>query len=344
MEAGPRGERLLAKIMAVAAQGFKQRMPGGDPFEIMLFRCFAVRREARIATGQLRVLPTRVVLILLQAGRCATRVERVRHAVHRLQRQGRILGALFDEPRNRFGYHAPFLCPGPAFNEHVEVEFLGSQAFQRRPADGPEMTFIHVLQEPVFEVGVAQLPSVVVSEHALHVGRRQDFPHHVEHRVVIQGVADLLKLVQEAPEHSSLNGVGRHEIEDQAIMPLAVAMDAAHALFEPVRIPGNVVVEENVTTLKVDAFARGLGGHQNLNGAFAELLFGVEPGPRFFARPGLHAAVNAADAEPPRLQSLHQIVEGVFELGEEQQSLVRTVEEPLVLHDGPKVPEFRLAA
>ena len=53
--------------------------------------------------------------------------------------------------------------------------------------------------------------------------------------------------------------------------PLSVAVDAAHTLFEPVGIPGDVVVEENVAAFKVDAFASRFGGHQDLDGAFAEL-------------------------------------------------------------------------
>ena len=100
------------------------------------------------------------------------------------------------------------------------------------------------------------------------MGGRQDLAHHVEHGVVIQSVADLLELLVEALQHPSLDGVGCHEIEDQAIVPLAVAMDAAHALLQPVRVPRDVVVEEDVAALRVDAFASRLGGHQDLDARF----------------------------------------------------------------------------
>ena len=38
------------------------------------------------------------------------------------------------------------------------------------------------------------------------------------------------------------DGVGRHEVEDQAVVPLAVAVDAAHPLLEPVRESGERIL------------------------------------------------------------------------------------------------------
>src|SRR5439155_13556985 len=92
---------------------------------------------------------------------------------------------------------------------------------------------------------------------------------------------------------------------DQAVLPLAVAVDAPHSLLEAVRVPGDVVVEEDVADLKVDALTRRLGGDQNLDLAFAELLLGMEARPGFVARARLHAAVDVADAEAPGLQPTH---------------------------------------
>ena len=54
------------------------------------------------------------------------------------------------------------------------------------------------------------------------------------------------------------------EVEDEAVLLLAVAVDAAHALLQPHRVPGDVVVDHQPAELQVDAFARGLGGHQHL--------------------------------------------------------------------------------
>ena len=44
------------------------------------------------------------------------------------------------------------------------------------------------------------------------------------------------------------------EVENNNIVLLAVAMTAANALFDPLRIPGQIVVDHQGTELKVDAF------------------------------------------------------------------------------------------
>jgi hypothetical protein len=107
-------------------------------------------------------------------------------------------------------------------------------------------------------------------------------------------------------------------------------MDAAHPLLEAVRVPGDVVVEEDVADLKVDPLARSLGGDQNLNLAFAELPLGVEAGARLVTRARFHAAVDAADAETPSLEATHEVVKGVLELREDdelriEEALLRSV-------------------
>ena len=60
-------------------------------------------------------------------------------------------------------------------------------------------------------------------------------------------------------------------------------MDAAHPLLEAVRVPGDVVVEQDVANLEVNALARRLGGDQDLDLAFPELLLGVKARSRFIA-------------------------------------------------------------
>ena len=82
-------------------------------------------------------------------------------------------------------------------------------------------------------------------------------------------------------------------------------------------------------------FAGRLGGDQDLDLAFAELLLGVQARARFVARARFHAAVDGADAEAPGPQAVDEIVERVLELREEQEPLVGIVEEPLVAGAGP---------
>ena len=104
-----------------------------------------------------------------------------------------------------------------------------------------------------------------------------------------------------------------------ADLGLADAVDAAEALLEPVRVPGQVVVDHQVGALQVDAFASRIGRQQDLDlGVVFERLLGFQ-------------AVLTADApvddlhgvgapEPVR-DLLAQVVQGVAVLGEDHQLL-----------------------
>ena len=278
MEAGAPAEGVRCAIQTVPAQRFEQRMPRGDPLQILFLSRVAVGRQARIASRQLRVLPARLALVPLQARRCATRIERMHHAPDRLQIQGRVLGTLRDEACACLRHDAAFLGTCPALDQHVQVELLGCQSFQSIVADRAEVALVDILQESFFQVLVTQLAGIEVAQHAFHVSGWQHLPDHVEHRVIVERVADLLQLVQQPLQHPSLDRVGRHEVEDQTVQPLPVAMDAAHSLFQAIRIPRDVVVEQDVAALQVDALTGRFGSHQHLDRAVAELLLGVEPG------------------------------------------------------------------
>lgn len=106
------------------------------------------------------------------------------------------------------------------------------------------------------------------------MGGGQDFSDDVEDRVIVEGVADLLELLVQALEDAAFDGVGGDEVEDEAVLALAVAVDAAHPLLQAVRVPGDIVVEEDVAGLEVDPFAGRFGGDEDLDLAFPELLLG----------------------------------------------------------------------
>ena len=110
-----------------------------------------------------------------------------------------------------------------------------------------------------------------------------------------------LDALEELLEHAALAGVRRHEIEDQAVLFLAVTVDAAHALLQPHRVPRDVVVDHQPAELQVDAFARGFGGDEDLAG-LAELALGVDAGAGRVAVADLHAAVNLRHGQAPFAQ------------------------------------------
>ena len=77
-------------------------------------------------------------------------------------------------------------------------------------------------------------------------------------------LADLAEPLEELVQHPPLAGVRRDEVEDEAVVLLAVAVDAAHPLLQPHRVPRDVVVDHEPAELEVDPFARRLGRHQDL--------------------------------------------------------------------------------
>ena len=61
-----------------------------------------------------------------------------------------------------------------------------------------------------------------------------------------------------------------------AYLGLADAVDASEALFEAVGVPWQVVVDHEVGVLEIDAFPRGIGGHQDQHGGVeTERLLGL---------------------------------------------------------------------
>jgi hypothetical protein len=115
------------------------------------------------------------------------------------------------------------------------------------------------------------------------VRRWQDLADHVKHRIIVQSVTDFLELVEQTLEHAALDGIGGHKIEDQAIALLTIAVDTAHALLQPVRIPGDVIVEQDMAALQIDPFAGRLSCHQDLDRTVFELLLGKQPRARIVA-------------------------------------------------------------
>jgi len=98
---------------------------------------------------------------------------------------------------------------------------------------------------------------------------------------------------------------------------LSDAVDAAEALFEAVGVPGQVVVDHQVSALQVDALTGGVGGHEDFHFlVVGEALLGL------LAVLAAHAAVNRDDRlglAEERADPLGQVVQGVAVLGEDDE-------------------------
>src|SRR5947209_20523602 len=66
-------------------------------------------------------------------------------------------------------------------------------------------------------------------------------------------------------EDLALAGLRGNQVPEVAYLRLADAMDAPEALLQAVRIPGQVIVDHQVSALQVDTLARGIRCHQHLH-------------------------------------------------------------------------------
>ena len=99
-------------------------------------------------------------------------------------------------------------------------------------------------------------------------------------------------------------------------------MDAAHPLFKPVGVPRDVVVEQDMAALEVDAFACRLGATSIWIAPSRNCCSAVEAGAGSSREPGFMPPWMTADSEAPSFSLLNEIVEGVLELGERSEPLV----------------------
>ena len=135
----------------------------------------------------------------------------------------------------------------------------------------------------------------------------------------VQVVLDLLDALEELLHHATFTGVGGHKVEDEAVLFLAVPMDAPHPLLQTDGVPRDVVVDHQPTELQVDAFAGRLCGDKLLGAvAVAEYPLGVEAGAGHVAVADLHAAVDLRDVQAPLRELIDEVVQRVFMLGEDQ--------------------------
>ena len=82
-----------------------------------------------------------------------------------------------------------------------------------------------------------------------------ELAQHVEH-LATQGLARLFELLQQPEIDITFTCAFGHQVPQVAGFGLADTVDAPEALFNAVRVPGQVVIDHQVRALEVDAFAR----------------------------------------------------------------------------------------
>ena len=126
-----------------------------------------------------------------------------------------------------------------------------------------------------------------------------------------------LQLLQEAGVDGALAGLVRDQVPQVADLGLADAVDAAEALLEAVRVPGQVVVDHEVGALEVDALAGGVvRDHDQDRRVVQEGVHGVAPGLAGEAAVDLDHGLGAAEAGA---DLVGEVGERVARLGEDDQ-------------------------
>ena len=75
--------------------------------------------------------------------------------------------------------------------------------------------------------------------------------------------AFIFQLFKEAEVNVTLAGVMGNEIPEVADLALADAVNPSKSLFEPVGVPGQIVIDHEVRTLEVDPFSGGVGRQED---------------------------------------------------------------------------------
>ena len=151
------------------------------------------------------------------------------------------------------------------------------------------------------------------------------------------------ELVEQRLHHPALAGLAGDQVDDEdRVVLLLVAVDAAHPLLEPRRVPGDVVVDHQPAELQVDPLARRVGGRPGNGTASRPGACGrTRPGPR---APVVHAAVDpgdlAGEAEP--FEPPDEEVERVAVLGEDRSASRRGTAGPRRIF--AQLVELRLVA
>ena len=134
---------------------------------------------------------------------------------------------------------------------------------------------------------------------------------HIGELVNAELLQDPLQLFFQHFTHAQLDGVFQGEVESPHHVGLADAINPTDALLQLHRIPGQVVVDDHVAELQVQALAAGIGGDQDLG------LVGERP-LCALALLQVHGAIEHHDRITALLQDLLQHLLGGYELGEQQ--------------------------
>jgi hypothetical protein len=174
-------------------------------------------------------------------------------------------------------------------------------------------------REVGFDLGLFTVADGLDQQFAQRLALELEFAEHVED-LTAERLARLFELFQQLAVDVAFAGFVGDQVPQVAGLGLADPVDTAEALFEPVGVPRQVVIDHQVRALQVDALAGGVGRQQYLHlGVVLEGFLHLE------ALFPADAAMDDDDcllAAEQRGDALLQVVERVAVLGEDDQLLV----------------------
>src|SRR5882724_242211 len=123
----------------MATECLEERVPWGDPLQLVLVSHLTVGRQARITSRQWCTRPIWLALIPSQDGGRARWFKRVQEGGDRLQSHRHVRRCLLQEARDGLWHQPTLLRTRPPLDEHLQIERLGSQPLKRIFADGPKV-------------------------------------------------------------------------------------------------------------------------------------------------------------------------------------------------------------
>ena len=120
------------------------------------------------------------------------------------------------------------------------------------------------LREPRAHVGTLAVAHGLDEQFAQRFALEVHLAEHVENFSAERSTR-LIQLLKQGVKHFAFTRFRGDEIPEVADFRLADAVDAAKPLLDAVRIPRQIVVHHQVRALEIDAFARGVGGEENLH-------------------------------------------------------------------------------
>src|SRR5581483_1461933 len=177
------------------------------------------------------------------------------------------------------------------------------------------LDFDHALGGALISDGLFE---VILEAHSL-----KQPANHVEDLVGIELLADFFKLVEQGLEHPALARAAGHQIDDAHLAGLFVAVDPAHPLLKPCRIPWDVVVDHQpASALQVDAFRGGVGTDHVSRAAVNGWL--VEKCNLLLPLQVVHRAMDSGDApgKAHPFETFDDEVQSIAVFGEDEDLLV----------------------